>query len=411
MFNILLTQDNTFIIGAVGRLLGFILNGIFEFLNLFGIQNIGLCIILFTFIVKLLMLPLTIKQQKFSKLSSKMQPELQAIQKKYQGKKDEASVMAMNEETKAVYAKYGTSPTGGCLQLLIQMPILFALYRVAYNIPAYVSSVKEIYNGVATQIMASPGYTDVINKIAEAKNMVGDKYDYTVNDKVIDLLYRFTQSDWDTLTSSLTNLPSNISESITHMNTFLGGINIAEAPGIPFVGGNPLTVAVLIPILAGLTSWLSTKTMNTNSNQMEGTAASTMKTMNIMMPLMSVFFTVSLPASMGIYWIATSVFQIIQQLAVNKYMDKVDVEVLIQKNIDKENKKRAKKGLPPKKVTTVANANVRNIEKKKGNYKSEEERAKEIKDSTEYYNKGNLKPGSLAAKANMVQQYNEKHKK
>ena len=85
------------------------------------------------------MLPLTIKQQKSSKLMAVMQPEIQAIQKKYKGKEnDQKAMMMMQTETKAVYEKYGTSMTGGCLPLLIQMPIIFALYRVIYNIPAYV---------------------------------------------------------------------------------------------------------------------------------------------------------------------------------------------------------------------------------------------------------------------------------
>ena len=100
---------------------------------------------MFTFIVKLLMVPLTVRQQKFTKLSSLMNPEIQAIQKKYKGKKDQETMMKMQEETKAVYEKYGTSPTGGCLQLVIQMPIIFALYRVISNIPAYVNEVKKVY--------------------------------------------------------------------------------------------------------------------------------------------------------------------------------------------------------------------------------------------------------------------------
>ena len=125
MFQILLTQSNTFIIGDVAKLLGIIMNGLFEFTNMFGIQNIGLCIVLFTFVIKMLMFPLTIKQQKFSKISTIMNPEIQAIQKKYKGKSDQDSMMRMQEETKAVYAKYGTSPTGGIRH---QYPDICQLY-------------------------------------------------------------------------------------------------------------------------------------------------------------------------------------------------------------------------------------------------------------------------------------------
>ena len=105
------------------------MNGIYEFFHLFGIQNIALSIFVFTFIAKSLMLPLTIKQQKAMKLSSRMNPELQKIQAKYKGKKDEASLRKMREETQAVYQKYGTSQLSGCL-LINNIPIMLALYSV-----------------------------------------------------------------------------------------------------------------------------------------------------------------------------------------------------------------------------------------------------------------------------------------
>lgn len=129
----ILTQSTTFIIGPVAKLLGYIMNWLFLGLDAIGIPNIGLAIIIFTFVTKLLMMPLTVKQMKFTKLSTVMQPELQAIQKKYKNTKDQNEMLKMQEETKAVYAKYGTSPTGGCAQLLIQMPILLhctGLFRI-----------------------------------------------------------------------------------------------------------------------------------------------------------------------------------------------------------------------------------------------------------------------------------------
>ena len=150
----LLTKSTTFIIGPVASLLGYIMNAIFWVQEQIGIPYIGLCIILFTIVIYLLMTPLTIKQQKFSKLQSKMNPELQAIQKKYKGKnQDQAAMMKMNEETQAVYTKYGVNPMGSCLQLVIQMPILFALYRVIWNIPAYVSSVKDAFIPLANDLL------------------------------------------------------------------------------------------------------------------------------------------------------------------------------------------------------------------------------------------------------------------
>ena len=144
MSGILLTKDSTPVIGWIAVVLGQIMEWIFDLLNLIGIPNIGLAIIIFTIVVYSLMLPLTIKQQKFSKLSNKMNPELQAIQKKYKDRKDNDSMMAMQNETQAVYAKYGVSPMGSCVQLLIQLPILYALYRVIYAIPAYIGQVLSL---------------------------------------------------------------------------------------------------------------------------------------------------------------------------------------------------------------------------------------------------------------------------
>ena len=136
------------ILGPFATVLGIIMDWLFKLTSTFGIQNIGLCIILFTLVTKLLMFPLTLKQQKSSKLMSVMQPEISAIQAKYKGKTDQESMRRQNVEVQAVYEKYGTSMTGGCVQLVIQMPILFALYQVIYHIPAYVQSVKTVFENV-----------------------------------------------------------------------------------------------------------------------------------------------------------------------------------------------------------------------------------------------------------------------
>ena len=161
---VFLTKEDGLLMGPISRVLGWILNGIYEFLTLFtddvngiGMANIALCIILFTIVVKMLMLPLTIKQQKSTKLSSQMSPELTAINEKYKGKTDEASRRKMQMETQAVYEKYGTNPMAGCLTLLISLPILFALYRVIYAIPAYVNDVYDMYKLAADAISGVEG--------------------------------------------------------------------------------------------------------------------------------------------------------------------------------------------------------------------------------------------------------------
>lgn len=426
----LLTKTNTFIIGPVATLLGFIMNAIFMFLDgLFGVQNIGLCIILFTIIIYFFMTPLNIKQQKFSKMSAKMNPEIQKIQKKYKGKQDQASMMKMNEETKAVYEKYGVSPTGSCLQLLIQMPILFALYRVIWNIPAYVDSVKEAFMPLVNLLLENADSTQsVMNEFATANQINFDKLGYTVN-SIVDTLYKLKPADWTSLANSFPDMEETIHKTqnvIDGMNHFLG-LNIGDSPFNIFMSGiqsGAILLAIgalLIPILSGVTQWMNVRLMSTANDTAsqvgEGTMASSMKMMNNIMPLMSVVFCFTLPAGLGIYWVASSVVRSIQQLAINRHLDKVDMDEMIKKNMEKAAEKRKKKGLPPQTITNQAKVNTKNVETHSSDSNNKkksltpEERQKMIDKSTEYYKTHAAKPGSIASKARMVEQYNEKNGK
>ena len=417
----LLTKSTTFIIGPVATLLGYIMNGIFWVQSQIGIESIGLCIILFTIVIYMLLMPLTIKQQKFSKLQSKMNPELQAIQKKYKDKRqDQAAMMKMNEETQAVYQKYGVNPMGSCLQLVIQMPILFALYRVIWNIPAYVGTVKNAFLPLAQALMNVSGAQDFMAEIA-SKNAVSFKEMTELT--LIDVLYKFKPENWSALLKQFPDLSSLITSTqgdVDRMNYFLG-LNIADSPASIFqtalAAGSVLMIiaALLVPVLSALTQWLNTKLMSTQNDTQPtsgGTAdtmAATMKSMNVMMPIMSAVFCFTLPVGMGIYWIIGAVVRSIQQLVVNKHIDKMDLDDIVKKNIEKANKKRAKQGLPPQKITNTAKLNAKTIDRPQP---SKEDRAEKIQNATDYYkNTTKAKPGSLASKAQMVQQYNEKHAK
>lgn len=421
------------VLGPIGDLLGWIMDLLFRFTNMFGIVNIGLCIILFTLVTKVLMIPLTIKQQKSSKLMAVMQPELTAIQKKYKGKEnDQKAMMMMQTETKAVYEKYGTSMTGGCLPMLIQLPIIFALYRVIYNIPAYVHSVRGYYETVISKLPAGFETSQVFIDLANAQKMPVDKFDYTNVNTVIDLLYKFTGQQWDTLVGAFSQVGQAVTESGTHvvdaienMQTFFG-LNIAYTPlqvimnFFNKVDGTTMfamIAALAIPLLAGASQWYSSKLMmattQTPQND-ENPSANMMKSMNVMMPLMSVFFCFTFATGIGLYWVAQSVFTIIQQVGINTYLKKVDIDDLVQKNVEKANKKRAKRGLPPTRVGNVDEMMQKMQEKEE---KEEHQRMEKIaktkaivEENKNYYN-ADAKPGSLASKANMVAKYNEKHEK
>lgn len=440
----LLTQNSTPIFKYVVKLLGLIMNIIFEFLDLIGIPNIGLAIILFTIVIYLLLMPLTIKQQKFSKLSARMNPEIQAIQAKYKGKQDNESMLAMNAETKQVYAKYGVSPSGSCLQLLIQMPILFALYRVIYQMPAYVTKLGNAFGVLADQIIKADG-VDFVKGLSSAAMYIKN-FDIAGNTRnaVIDVLYRTSSTDMATLSEKfgLSDLAyegsqilsnSNTEGLIDRYNNFLG-LNIGNTPmdtiTSAFASNNYLLLigAVSIPVLAALTQWINYKLMpqapqdeNAKKNQsdMADSMQQSMKMMNTIMPVMSAWFCLTLPAGMGLYWVIGAVVRSIQQVAINKHIDKMDIDAEIKKNIEKYNEKLKKQGIDPAKLNAAARTNTKNISTKTAykntstvnkSTRTEEEKAAAIKEATEYYNK-NAKPGSLAAKANMVKQYNEKNNK
>lgn len=412
---IVLTQSNTFIIGSIAKLLGFIMNGIFNALSYIGIENIGLSIIIFTVIVYTLMIPMTIKQQKFSRMSAVMNPEIQKIQKKYKNKKDQASMMKMQEETKLVYEKYGTSPTGGCLGSLIQFPILFALWPVIQNIPAYVTSIKDAYMPLVNQIMATDGYQKIMEGIGKASPIMinPETYDYSKANTLVDVLYKFRPGTWGTLADKfpdLTNLIDSTKNSLTHLNTFLG-INIAETPGSMFMTATKnfsiglIIVALAIPVLSGLSQWISAKLMQqatSTGNDDDNPMAAQMKTMMNVMPLISVFMCFSMPAGLGIYWIASAVVRTIQQLVINKFLSKKSMDELIEENIKKAAKKREKKdAVSGKEINAMAHKNVKNIDDQK--------RKTTSSNNIDSY-KQNAKPGSLASKANMVSDFNKNKK-
>ena len=406
------------ILGPIATVLGYVMDILFRFTSSFGVFNVGLCIILFTIVMKTLMIPLTIKQQKTTKLMSVMNPEIQAIQKKYKGKSDQESMQRQNVEIQAVYEKYGTSMTGGCLPLLIQMPILLALYRVIYNIPAYVPSVRVYFDNVVTPLMGQADYAQKLQEITNIATACGgklDKFDFTNANRLVDMLYKFSTAQWRELQALFPAISDVIGQNaavVERMNTFLG-LNMAEAPGwVP-------SFAWIIPVLAAVSQWFSTKLKSGNqpstSADAENPMAQSMKTMTTTMPLFSAFICITMPAGLGIYWIATSVVTIIQQLIVNAYMDKVNIDDMIAKNLEKVNKKRAKQGLPPAKVTQNATASLKAIKAEEEKEKAAEEVkkekiAKQIEESSKYYNT-NAKPGSLASKAAMVQKYNEAHDK
>lgn len=249
---------------------GYVMQGIdWAVFNVIGIHNIGLCIVLFTIIVYALMIPLNAKQQKSSRLMTKINPEIQAIQSKYKGKKDNDSMMKQNAETQAIYTKYGVSPFGGCLPLIITMPIMFAVYGIVGKIEEYVPSLN--------------GATGFL------------------------------------------------------------GLDVSQTPT---QYGSVTKLAYLIPILAVITQFINTKMMQVKTDKkdkQQDSMAASMKMMNYFMPIMSGFFCLSLNIGVGLYWITGALFRIVQAYFINRHVDKISLDDLIEKNKDKAAKKTKKR--------------------------------------------------------------------
>lgn len=435
MSDILLTAYPGSILGPIAKLLGILMDWIYSGIsNITGgrVESVVLSIVIITIIIYMCLLPLTIKQQKFSKLSQKMQPEMQAIQAKYKNKKDQASMMAMQEETQLLYQKYGISPMGSCVQMLIQMPILFALYRVFYNIPAYLSGVKSSFTGLVDSIQQTSGYQNTLVSLMEKYNVVtssglnasnaasklADASGDTLNNFIIDILYKLPSKGWDALMDGkffdgIQSAVEKTHDALLHFNYFLG-LNISDTPWYIIKSNftdKPdkwllfVILALLIPVLSYLTQMLNIKLMPqaTNGNDQ---VANQMKMMNLMMPLMSLFICFTVPVGLGIYWICSALVRGIQQFFVNRHIENLDLEAVMAKNEEKAKKKREKMGLSEDYIKKAAQIKTKSIDNK-ANVSVSAGTEEKLAKAAEY--KANAKSGSLASKANMVKEFNERN--
>ena len=426
MIDIILTQYDGAILGPIAKILGWIMNGVYLFLSKMGIENIGLSIIVLTIVIYTCMLPLTIKQQKFSIMSRKMNPELEAIRKKYQGKKDQETQMKMTEETQMVYDKYGVSPTGSCLQAIIQMPILFALYRVIYNVPAYVTSVKNVFTPLVEGIMNTSGYAATMDSLVKSLKLMVNNADFTgtnAGNYIIDALYSMNVAGWDTLRESfpaLTSTIGSVQEELNHLNYFLG-LNISNSPmhiiTTSFKAGSYLMMigAILVPLFSYLTQVLNIKLMPQQETEANDQMAQQMKTMNKTMPLFSLVFCFTVPVGLGIYWIASALVRSVQQIVINKYLESMDLDAMLEKNQEKAEKKaekrREKMGVYQSQIYHAASMSTKRETNLNHSISSEEKNQKIQKAYETAKVAKNVNPNSLTAKANLVKEFNERNNK
>lgn len=256
--------------------LGYIISFIYSL-----IQNYGLAIIIFTILVKIIIAPLMVKQQNSMLQMQKLQPELAKIQKKYANDKNR-----LNEETMKLYQSNNVNPAGGCLPLLIQFPIIIGLYQVVMRPMQYIMHLSF----------------ENVQKIADALKFTAD-----IKHKQIELS-ALAAKNID-LISSKTGLEIN------PINFDFLGMDLSLTPDFKV-----LNLLWIIPILSALTAYLSSvisTKLSGNTQQNEQ-----MKSMNVIMPLMSAYFCFILPAGIGIYWIMSNVMQIVLQYVITIILKK-----------------------------------------------------------------------------------------
>ena len=415
MTELYLTAYDGAILGPIAKGLGWIMDKIYVFLSsVCHINSIALTIIVFTVFIYLCLFPLTYKQQKFSVLTRKMQPELNAIQKKYKNKKDTASMQAQQEETQMVYDKYGVSPMGSCLQMLIQMPILFALYRVFWNVPAYITSVKDIFTDVVNGIMATDGYAgtmEALYKSAGLKNVAfhADATGTTMSNSIIDVLYKLSESGWSALADSFPNLSDSIATTAANLKdiNYMFILNISDTYWVLLIA------ALLVPIVSYLGQVVNMKLMPTQDTSGSGNAqadqmAQQMKTMNMMMPLMTLFIAFTCPVGLVLYWTMGSVVRIVQQILLNKHFEKINLDDIIEKNKEKAAKKKEQRGIRQAQIYEAAKMNTKsNSMASKANISSDKIDALSKAEEA----RAHAASGSMASKANLVKDFNERNNK
>lgn len=325
--------------GIINSIFGSILNLIFEgIVTLTPVGTLGISIIIFTLVTRLLLTPLQLSQQRTTRALSRVQPELQKLQNKYKNKTDQASQLQYSQEMRAIYKKYKINPAAGCLPLLIQFPLIIALFNVLREPARYITRLGEQYHNIADTIMQNvPNYTNLLEGFkATVASSSRAKYDISQVGDLANFLSHLKTTQWDELLGKLpTGVQPLIDSALTQKNqmeTFFG-VNLVDTPDLLFKSG--MWFILIIPILTGASTYIFSKiTMASNASMQKAAASSNggntaqassesmMKTMNVMMPIMTLMFSYTMPIGLSVYWIAGNIIMMGQQWGINKVVDK-----------------------------------------------------------------------------------------
>lgn len=327
--------------GIINSIFGSILNVIFEgVLMITPVAALAISIIVFTLVVRILLTPLQLSSQRGTRKISKIQPEMNKIQAKYKGRTDQASQLKQSQEMQELYKKYKINPFAGCLPLLIQFPLIMGLFNVLRAPAHYIKHLGAEYAAIA-QILIDKvsGYQSLLepyrSSIEAMTRMTKTGYDFTNSTQLGRFLSHLTTAQWDQVLGQIqdpttVNMITSAVELKNKYETFFG-LSVVDTPSGLI---SSQWWVILIPIIAGASTYIFTKlTMSANGtdpSSQAGSAASMMKTMNIVMPIMTGAFAYTMPIGLAIYWISGNVIMLVQQMIVNKILDKQDAQFEIQ---------------------------------------------------------------------------------
>ncbi len=272
--------------------------------------NYGLSIILFALAVNLILTPFMAKSKKGMMRTSRLQPQIQELQRRHEG-----NPQKLNQEMQKLYKENGTSPMSGCLWSLVPFPILIALYSV-------------IRQPLSRMMFVAQEVIDKLQSflIEQGLYEISAKTDAYFEIKLTNLAHQ----NWDIL-------PAELTEKLMNIDFSFLGLNLGDQPKWNFFFNSdtmsdsakwlPALGLFLIPFISAALSWVSMKVSNAANPQNDAATQSSMQTMNLMMPLMSVWFCFIMPAAMGVYWIANSLFGMTRDYFLTKiYKKQLDIE-------------------------------------------------------------------------------------
>ena len=327
------------ILQPIAELMGYVYNMLFDGLHgMMSVGVLGCAIIIFTLIVKIILFPLMVKQQKSSFKMQLLQPELDKIRNKYKGKTDQVSQQKMAMEMQDFQKKNGINLMGGCLPLIVQLPILYALFFLFQNAYVYVDVIGQNYTDIANAILQIPAdirmdvFTpyaqDFVDKYKNIDVIKNSGFDMSRIGDVVMLINYLRVDDWTNIMTQLGAHGNGLVELLATKN------NIETFLTIPLVSTAGLTwPGVIIPVLAAGSTFAQSKLMTTmtpSSNNQNNPAMAMTKSMTYIMPFMMGFFCISMPAGLGLYWTISNVFGIIQQVILQKYYKKKFAEEATQ---------------------------------------------------------------------------------